>query len=142
MAFHGGYVGLAGNKDDTGGSTINFSIWGEDAVEVQPADKKYGTINTRQFTHEGTGWAGRLAYPWKVGTRYQIYVHVRHEKGQTIFSAWFARQKSMSGCWRAAFARWARTTSAMRAVFSNTRARRTCRLAAAPAMRKTWFAMR
>ena len=24
-----------------------------------------------------------------MGTRYQIYVHVRHEKGQTIFSAWF-----------------------------------------------------
>ena len=89
VAFTGGYVGLAGNKDNTGGDTVNFSIWGEDAVEVAPADKKYGTIKTRQFTHEGTGWAGRLAYPWKVGTRYQVFVHVRHENGQTVFSAWF-----------------------------------------------------
>jgi hypothetical protein len=89
VAFHGGYVGLAGNKDGTGGNTINFSIWGKDAEEVQPADKKYGTIQTRQFNHEGTGWAGRLAYPWKVGTRYHVYVLVRHEKGRTIFSAWF-----------------------------------------------------
>jgi hypothetical protein len=89
VAFSGGYVGLAGNKDSTGGGTINFSIWGKDAAEVEPADKQHGTIPTRQFTHEGTGWAGRLAYPWKVGTRYQVFVHVRHEEGNTIFSAWF-----------------------------------------------------
>jgi len=89
VAFSGGYIGLAGNKDDTGGDTINFSIWGKDAAEVEPADKKHGTIKTRQFTHEGTGWAGRLAYPWKVGTRYHVFVHVKHENGQTIFSAWF-----------------------------------------------------
>lgn len=89
VAFKGGYVGLAGNKDHTGGDTINFSIWGKDATEAEPANKQHGTIKTRQFTHEGTGWAGRLAYPWKVGTRYQIFVHVRHEKEQTIYSAWF-----------------------------------------------------
>jgi hypothetical protein len=87
VAFTGGYIGLAGNKDNTGGDTINFSIWGEDAVEARPADKRYGTIETRQFTHEGTGCAGRLAYPWRVGTRYLVCVHVRHEKGQAIFSA-------------------------------------------------------
>jgi len=89
VAFTGGYVGLAGNKDHTGGDTINFSIWGQDAAEVEPADQRHGAIKTRQFTHEGTGWAGRLAYPWKVGTRYQVFVHVRHMNGQTIFSAWF-----------------------------------------------------
>ena len=89
VAFTGGYVGLAGNKDHTGGDTINFSIWGKDAAEVEPADQRHGAIKTRQFTHEGTGWAGRLAYPWKVGTRYQVFVHVRHVNGQTIFSAWF-----------------------------------------------------
>ncbi|MCB1244209.1 MAG: DUF3472 domain-containing protein [Verrucomicrobiales bacterium] len=89
VAFRGGYVGLAGNTDSTGGDTINFSIWGKDAVEAEPANKQHGTIKTRQFTHEGTGWAGRLAYPWKIGTRYQIFVHVKHEKGQTLFSAWF-----------------------------------------------------
>ncbi len=89
VAFNGGYVGFAGNKDGTGGDTINFSIWGKDAAELEPADKKFGTIKTRQFTHEGTGWAGRLSYPWKVGTRYQVFVHVKHENGQTIFSAWF-----------------------------------------------------
>ena len=89
VAFKGGYVGLAGNKDGTGGDTINFSIWGQDAVEAEPADQTHGTIRTRQFTHEGTGWAGRLAYPWKVGARYQVFVHVRHEGGQTVFSAWF-----------------------------------------------------
>jgi hypothetical protein len=90
VAFKGGYVGLVLDKDSkAGGDQINFSIWGEDAMEAQSADKKYGTIKTRQFTHEGTGWAGRLAYPWKVGTRYQVFVHVKHEKGQTLFSAWF-----------------------------------------------------
>jgi hypothetical protein len=89
VAFNGGYVGLAGNKTAAGGDTINFSIWGKDAAEAAPADKKFGTINTRQFTHEGTGWAGRLAYPWKTGTRYQVFVHVKHEAGQTIYSAWF-----------------------------------------------------
>ena len=61
VAFHGGYVGLAGNKVATGGSTIYFSIWSEDAAEVQPADKKYGTIKTRQLNHEGT--AGRDGCP-------------------------------------------------------------------------------
>lgn len=89
VAFTGGYVGLAGNKTPEGGDTINFSIWGQDAAEVEPADKKFGTIKTRQFTHEGTGWAGRLAYPWKPGARYQVFVHVRHENGQTIYTAWF-----------------------------------------------------
>ncbi|NBV20670.1 MAG: DUF3472 domain-containing protein [Proteobacteria bacterium] len=89
VAFAGGYVGLAGNHDGTGGDTINFSIWGKDAKELEPADQKFGSIKTRQFTHEGTGWAGRLAYPWKVGTRYQVYVHVKHEEGHTVFSAWF-----------------------------------------------------
>ena len=89
VAFHGGYVGLAGSKDGTGGEVINFSIWGEDAAEAEAADKENGTIKTRQFTHEGTGWAGRLAYPWKVSTRYQVFVHVKHEDGHTIFSAWF-----------------------------------------------------
>ena len=89
VAFHGGYVGLAGNKDNTGGGHINFSIWGEDAVEAEPASKQHGTIKTRQFKHEGTGWAGRLAYPWKVGTRYQIFVHVKHENEETIFTSWF-----------------------------------------------------
>jgi len=89
VAFNGGYVGLAGNKDGKRGTTINFSIWGKDAEEVEPADKRHGTIKTRQFTHEGTGWAGRLAYPWEVGKRYQIYVHVKHEEGDTIYSAWF-----------------------------------------------------
>jgi hypothetical protein len=89
VAFTGGYVGLAGNKDATGGDTINFSIWGKDAAELEPADKKFGTIKTRQFTHEGTGWAGRLAYPWKVGTRYQVFVHVKYEDGHTVFTAWF-----------------------------------------------------
>ena len=89
VAFHGGYVGLAGNKDNTGGGQINFSIWGEDATEAEPANKQHGTIKTRQFKHEGTGWAGRLAYPWKVGTRYQIFVHVKHENEETIFTAWF-----------------------------------------------------
>jgi hypothetical protein len=89
VAFNGGYVGLAGNKDGKGGDTINFSIWGKDAAELAPADKKFGTIKTRQFTHEGTGWAGRLAYPWKVGTCYQVFVHLKHEDGHTIFSAWF-----------------------------------------------------
>jgi len=89
VAFNGGYVGLAGNKTVTGGDTINFSIWGQDAAEIAPADKKFGTVNTRQFTHEGTGWAGRLAYPWKTGTRYQVFVHVKHESGQTIYTAWF-----------------------------------------------------
>ncbi len=34
VAFSGGYVGLAGNKDNTGGDTINFSIWGEDAAKL------------------------------------------------------------------------------------------------------------
>ena len=62
LAFHGGYVGLAANKDGTGGDTINFSIWGKDAAELEPADKKFGAINTRQFTHEGTGWAGRRQF--------------------------------------------------------------------------------
>ena len=89
VAFTGGYVGLAGNKTPEGGDTINFSIWGKDAEEVAPADKKFGTIKTRQFTHEGTGWAGRLAYPWKAGTRYHVFVHVKHESEQTIFTAWF-----------------------------------------------------
>ena len=89
VAFKGGYVGLAGNKTAEGGTTINFSIWGEDAREVEPADQRFGTIKTRKFTHEGTGWAGRLAYPWKVGTRYHIYVQVKHEGGDTIYSAWF-----------------------------------------------------
>ena len=89
VAFTGGYVGLAGNQDGTGGNTINFSIWGQDAAEAAPADARYGTVQTRQFTHEGTGWAGRLAYPWKVGTNYHVYVSVKHEHGQTIFSAWF-----------------------------------------------------
>ena len=85
VAFHGGYVGLARHKVNH----VNFSIWGDDATEAEAADKRNGTIRTRQFTHEGTGWAGRLAYPWKVGTRYQVFVHVKHEGGQTIFSAWF-----------------------------------------------------
>ena len=89
VAFTGGYVGLAGNTDGTGGSTINFSIWGKDATETAPADEKFGTVKTRQFTHEGTGWAGRLAYPWKVGTNYHVYVSVKHEHDATIFSAWF-----------------------------------------------------
>ena len=89
VAFNGGYVGLAGNKDNSGGDQINFSIWGKDAAEVAPADKEHGTIRTRQFTHEGTGWAGRLAYPWKTGQRYQIFVHVRHDRDSTIYSAWF-----------------------------------------------------
>jgi Domain of unknown function (DUF3472) len=89
VAFTGGYVGLAGNKTAEGGDTINFSIWGQDAEEVEPADKKFGTIKTRQFTHEGTGWAGRLAYPWRPGSVYQVFVHVKHENGQTIYSAWF-----------------------------------------------------
>jgi len=89
VAFTGGYVGLTGNKDATGGNQINFSIWGKDAAEAAPADSTYGAIKTRQFTHEGTGWAGRLAYPWKVGQRYHVFVHVRHEQGHTIYSAWF-----------------------------------------------------
>ena len=89
VAFTGGYVGLAGIKDGKGGTTINFSIWGKEAKEVEPADKTHGTIKTRQFTHEGTGWAGRLAYPWKIGTRYQIFVHVKHLDGDTIYTAWF-----------------------------------------------------
>jgi hypothetical protein len=61
VAFAGGYVGLAGNKTPGGGDTINFSIWGQEAAEVEAADKKFGTVKTRQFTHEGTGWAGRLS---------------------------------------------------------------------------------
>ena len=89
VAFAGGYVGLAGNKTAAGGDTINFSIWGKDAAEVEAADKKFGTVKTRQFTHEGTGWAGRLAYPWKTGTRYRVFVHVQHENAQTIYTAWF-----------------------------------------------------
>lgn len=89
VAFAGGYVGLAGNKTAEGGDTINFSIWGQDAAEVEPADKKFGAVKTRQFTHEGTGWAGRLAYPWKTATRYQVFVHVKHESDQTIYTAWF-----------------------------------------------------
>ena len=67
-----------------GGTTINFSIWGKEAKELEPADKTHGTIKTRQFTHEGTGWAGRLAYPWKVGTRYQVFVHLKHLDGNSI----------------------------------------------------------
>lgn len=89
VAFSGGYVGLAGNKDATGGDQINFSIWGKDAAELEPADRRFGTIKTRQFTHEGTGWAGRLAYPWKVGVRYQVFVHVKHEQDRTVLTAWF-----------------------------------------------------
>ncbi len=93
VAFNGGYVGLAGNKDGKGGGTINFSIWGKDAKEEEPADDRHGAIRTRQFTHEGTGWAGRLAYPWKVGEHYRIFVHVKHENGQTVYSAWFGSMK-------------------------------------------------
>jgi hypothetical protein len=89
VAFTGGYVGLAGNKTAEGGDTINFSIWGKDAKEVEPADKTFGTIKTRQFTHEGTGWAGRLAYRWKTGTRYHVFIHVQHENDQTLYTAWF-----------------------------------------------------
>ncbi len=89
VAFSGGYVGLAGNKDGNGGDQINFSIWGTDCIEIESANKKYGSIKTRQFTHEGTGWAGRLAYPWQLGKRYRIFVHVKHENQKTIFSAWF-----------------------------------------------------
>lgn len=89
VAFTGGYIGLAGNKDKLGGDTVNFSIWGRDAAEVAPADPRFGTTKTRQFDHEGTGWAGRLSYPWKVGERYHVYVQVTHMGGQTIYSAWF-----------------------------------------------------
>ena len=89
VAFRGGYVGLAGNRKDNFGDQINFSIWGDDAAEYESADEKYGIIKTRQFTHEGKGWAGRLAFPWETNKKYRVYVHVKHENNSTIFSAWF-----------------------------------------------------
>ena len=32
-----------------------------------------------------------MAYPWKTGTRYKIYVTVKQENGDTIYSAWFGQ---------------------------------------------------
>jgi hypothetical protein len=89
IAFHGGYVGLVADPQGNGGRQINFSIWGSDATPVESAEKRYGEIKSRQFTHEGVGWAGRLAYPWKAGVKYKVCVLVTHQNNTTTYSAWF-----------------------------------------------------